>query len=189
MRTTLLAQQCDVVVFGNSRGFSSDVFITDTARLLVIPSASELLNLYLDVDVLPDALVGPSEYAVNHDSITSMKGVVEALRSEYKDKYDHLKVPFSTVISPAVDCEKQFNPALYSMTSVLARGGCEDVSSLRGEASPCFSVGFVARLSPGEISYFVFNSMIESVSQRRVPVCSCWRPTSCFRCIPSRVSS
>jgi hypothetical protein len=146
MRTTLMAHRCDVAVFGNSRGFSSDVFITDTARLLGIPSASELLNLYLDVDVLPDALVGPSEYAVHHDSITSMRGVVEALRSEHNDRYDYLKAPSSTVISPAVDCEEQFNPARYPRPGGLARGGCEDFSD---EANHCFTVGFVARLSPG----------------------------------------
>ena len=45
------------MVYGNSRGFSSDVLITDVCGLLGYPTVTELLNLFADTRVLADAVV------------------------------------------------------------------------------------------------------------------------------------
>ena len=62
-------EKCDVVVYGNNRGFSSDVFLVHAARMAGVPLVGELLNLYVHRDVVPDVLVGPSHYSVEHESI------------------------------------------------------------------------------------------------------------------------
>lgn len=63
---------CNVIVYGNNRGFSSDVLITDTGKLLSIPTVAELLNLYVDPTVLPDVIVAPSTYAIEHESVRNI---------------------------------------------------------------------------------------------------------------------
>ena len=64
----LRRQRCDVLVFGNSRGFSSNVVLTDAARLLGLPSVAELVNLHLHPDIVPAAIVAPSSFALTHRS-------------------------------------------------------------------------------------------------------------------------
>ena len=62
----LRRQRCDVLVFGNSRGFSSNVILTDAARLLGLPAVAELVNLHLHPDIVPSVLVAPSTFALTH---------------------------------------------------------------------------------------------------------------------------
>lgn len=165
MRDLLLAQKCDVVVFGNSRGFSSDVFITDTARILGIPTVTELLNLYLDLAVLPDVVVGPSTYAVRHHSVQSVVDKVKFLQNSSDNWIDRSFLPLAPisvqVIAPSVDSFGKFDRTLYSATPADSKfGGCNGLvvrhghDGIRAEEAgsdhrPCFAVGFMARLAPG----------------------------------------
>lgn len=153
---TLKREKCDVVVYGNARGFSSDVFIVDVAGLLGIPTVTELLNLYLDIDTIPDAVVAPSTYAVEHESISTLEDYISTHRRRSPGVYDHIKVPLRTIIPPSVDAKVRFNPRLYPTSPSPNRyqHGCEnaviysDGATEREGHSPCVSIGFVARLSP-----------------------------------------
>ena len=62
--TDQLSENCDLMVYGNSRGFSSDVLITDVCGLLGYPTATELLNLFADTRVLADAVVRAVVYSI-----------------------------------------------------------------------------------------------------------------------------
>ena len=59
MRDHLLEARCDVVVFGNNRGLTSDIIITETARSLGIPTVIELMNLFVTPRFHPDFLIAP----------------------------------------------------------------------------------------------------------------------------------
>jgi len=65
--------ECDVVVYGNTRGYNADVLIADVASLLSVPTVAELLNLFVHADTAPDVLVGPSAYAVRHESVAYLR--------------------------------------------------------------------------------------------------------------------
>lgn len=93
------ALNCDVIVYGNNRGFSSDILITDTARSLGIPTIAELLNLFIDPYIVPDVVVGPSTYAVQHESVVSS---IAACLTTSATPREH---PVVVVIPPAVDTE------------------------------------------------------------------------------------
>ncbi|RYH01321.1 hypothetical protein EON65_48450, partial [archaeon] len=69
VRSLFQQEACDVIVYGNSRGFSTDFFITDVARSLGMRSVMELQNLFPDVSIPPDLIVGPSQYALQHESV------------------------------------------------------------------------------------------------------------------------
>ena len=63
-------EKCQVTVYGNNRGFSSDSLLVHASRIAGVPTVGELLNLFVDSEAVPDVIVGPSHYAVEHDSIT-----------------------------------------------------------------------------------------------------------------------
>ena len=65
--------ECDVVVYGNTRGYNADVLIADVASLLSVPTVAELLNLFVHADTAPDVLVGPSAYSVRHESVAYLR--------------------------------------------------------------------------------------------------------------------
>jgi hypothetical protein len=71
MRTALVENACNLVVYGNNRGFNGDAVIVDTAALLDIPTMCELNNLYIHPEIIPTAIVGPSQFAITHPSIVS----------------------------------------------------------------------------------------------------------------------
>ena len=59
MRDHLLAARCDVVVYGNNRGLTSDIIITETARSMGVRTAIELMNLFVTPKYHPDFLIAP----------------------------------------------------------------------------------------------------------------------------------
>ena len=64
-----MEQSCDIIVYGNSRGYGFEVLLVDAANMLHIPSVTELVNLYIDSDILPTVIISPSHYALTHKSI------------------------------------------------------------------------------------------------------------------------
>jgi hypothetical protein len=143
MRNAMVSHGCQVVVYGNTQGFSSDVVVTDTARVLGLPTVAELLNLHLHPLVLPDVVVAPSHYALQHESVhnviqeNGIRGVV---------------------IPPSVDSQLFSRHAVHA-DKVYRHPACSPVLQLpvRPESVsahwPCAVIGFVARLSPGFSSF------------------------------------
>eukprot|EP01038_Epipyxis_sp_PR26KG_P012844 gene12844-17218_t len=132
MRDYLESTHCDVVTFGNSRGFSSDVLITDSTRIMGIPTIAELLNLYTDPNVLPNIIVSPSTYAIEHESISNIK------------HFSHLPnfhLPEFVIISPSVDTSR------FDLNNVVAPMR----HPLSCSTTACVNIGFMARLSPGKL--------------------------------------
>jgi glycosyltransferase involved in cell wall biosynthesis len=162
LRDALPPLGCSAIVYGNERGFSADVLVTDAARILGIPTVAELLNLYVHKDVLPTVLVAPSTFAVEHDSIQT------ALREKYSvpaPKKLGENSPRAVVIPPSVDT-RRFDPSIYRARKfppqsfveegVYAHPSCRTRGNIPLDASgrpvrPCIIVGFIARLSPGEL--------------------------------------
>lgn len=131
VRQVLLDLQCDIVVYGNNRGRSTDYLITDTARTLGIPSVTELVNLFMHEDVVPDVIVAPSHFALLHESVQKMLKASEM--------NDH-RPPVSVVISPAVDL-KHFQPPLLRNS----QKSCQVMNDASQRA--CVTVGFLGRVT------------------------------------------
>ena len=72
IRNAILEQSCDIIVYGNSRGYGFEVLLVDTSYILNIPSITELVNLYIEIDILPTVIIAPSHYALLHDSIQNV---------------------------------------------------------------------------------------------------------------------
>eukprot|EP00981_Chlorochromonas_danica_P003551 scaffold659_cov192-Ochromonas_danica.AAC.64 len=155
IESLLLHLSCDVVVFGNNRGYSTDFFITDVSRSLGIPTVAELLNLFVDKQVLPDVIVAPSLYALQHDSVQSS--------IQWSQSWSGWS-PLGVIIRPSVDLN-HFDSYYASSSSPSWNGDYSDSSSIRSSSrspacrvfletnrdnSPCFNFGFVARLSTSE---------------------------------------
>lgn len=121
--------QCDIVVYGNNRGFTSDVFITDSARLLNIPTVSELMNLYPHPYIIPSVFVGPSQYSIEHETVT--EAIEQFLLLPYTQSWNNSRI----VISPSVDTNL-FDPNIELKRKVSSN--CSD---------DFLSIGYVARLS------------------------------------------
>jgi hypothetical protein len=146
-------QPCGVVVYGNTRlegnEVGGDVVITDTARALGIPTVAELMNLFVSSHILPTAIVAPSSYALEHDSVQSVLGApAQAGGSTLRGAR---APPMGLVIAPAVDTVK-FDPARYqSMDGATAAPAYRHPAcTVQGLATtPCAVVGFIARLAPG----------------------------------------
>lgn len=164
-------ESCDLLVYGNSRGFGSDIMLVDGARLLGIPTVAELVNLYIDGEVLPSVVVAPSTYAAEHESIqnplrTQLQPRLSRVGQAVLNSSD-LTRSVVMVVPPSVDTE-YFHPNKFNQT--LSRDNCPVVKSLkferkeemlksnyweddwlnlveRGKNRPCFVVGFFARLS------------------------------------------
>lgn len=126
VRKVFASLQCDVVVYGNSRGFGSDFFITDVARAMGIPTATELLNLFMDPAVVPDVVIAPSLYALQHE---------QAMLAQPHP-------PVSVVVSPAVDMNH-----FYPSTAPRRSLNCK---ALNSDINPCINIGFMGRLSIGK---------------------------------------
>jgi hypothetical protein len=163
-----ITNDCDIAVYGNARGYNTDVFINDAARYLRIPTVTELLNLFLEADILPDAIIAPSHHSLLHESI---QGPIEK-----KVKETGLR-PMGFVIAPSMDPD-HFNPEPYRLqTPLLPPKNCEveigdsfrtrisleDFQNSFYKHSPCVLIGFVARISGGIIlsclSQFNFCSL------------------------------
>lgn len=160
LRDALPPLSCTAIVYGNERGFSADVLVTDAARILGIPTVAELLNLYVHRDVLPTVMVAPSTFAVEHESIQSVlreSFAVPSSRVIGEDK------PLAVVIPPGVDTAR-FDPAIYRKRQVPSgsyvgegvyshpacrAGGKTPLGDDGKPLKPCVVIGFVARLSPG----------------------------------------
>ncbi|RYG64405.1 glycosyltransferase, partial [archaeon] len=140
IRALLLQHQCDVVVYGASTVLNSD------ARSLGMRSVMELQNLFPDVSIPPDLIVGPSQYALQHES------VVHLLQGS--------AITMGLVIQPAVDSQHFQPPLLGSQASwsplhsrlpecqVTFQGMDEGtMHSLQNSQLPCITIGFVGRLS------------------------------------------
>lgn len=54
------------------RGYSYNVLLRNTARVLGIPTVSELLNLFPEPATVADVTVAPSTYAALHDSVVTV---------------------------------------------------------------------------------------------------------------------
>lgn len=161
LREALPLHHCSVLVYGNERGFSPDVLVTDAARILNIPTAAELLNLFVDKDVVPTVLVAPSTYAVEHETIQAV------LNIPTHDAQRHplaVQRPFAVVIPPSVDFvafhperfaeNRAQNPVVYQHPACKAVGYVYAVSD--GPSAPCTVIAFIARLAPGENYYSTF---------------------------------
>jgi hypothetical protein len=68
----IMEQSCDIIVYGNSRGYGFEVLLVDISYILNIPSITELVNLYIEIDILPTVIIAPSHYALLHDSIQNV---------------------------------------------------------------------------------------------------------------------
>ena len=147
MRTHFRNEMCDIVVYGNSRGLSSNMLITDTARALGIPTVSELLNLFINPGTIPRAVVGPSMYSVEHEreSLSKTKIMmtdadVTHRRKQCAKETDEV---MTVIIPPSVDTNR-FDPDKIEEKDIVYHPHCI------GRMMPtehCFTIGFVARLS------------------------------------------
>jgi hypothetical protein len=156
MKRILIDNECHVIVYGNGRGFNTDVFITDVAKVLGIPSITELLNLYLDDRAIPDIIVGPSLHSLKHQTIQQ-----PVIINQASNGYSVL--PLQVVISPSVN-QEVFSPVAAKITSasLLKAKSCSLYNNFtlpfqltkEGDVFikhyPCILVGFVGRLSIGD---------------------------------------
>jgi len=134
----LQSENCDQIIYGNSRDFSFNVIITDTARLLGIPSIAELVNVHLHPEIVPTVIVGPSHFAIEH------KSVVDTLHS------GHFNTT-TVIISPGVDLEL-FDPVRVEELTAFNELGvklCGETTNDRFGLIPCVLIGFIGRLQPG----------------------------------------
>lgn len=81
---------CDVVVFGNSRGLTADVFLVDLAARLHVPTVAELVNLFLHRFIVPDVVVAPSHYALRHASVAHALRPIDATDDDAADAAEAL---------------------------------------------------------------------------------------------------
>ena len=85
---------CDVIVYRNNREFSMDSLMIDTAKLLYIPIIVELQSLYPNNLTIPDIIIGPSHYAIAHESILNLLETA---------KQSNQTIPQRFIISPGID--------------------------------------------------------------------------------------
>ena len=155
MRDHVIEEACDIVVYGNSRGYSSNVLITDTTRAMGIPSVTELLNLFVDPGLMPTAVVGPSVYSIEHEhdvlfpsnnhnhtqSQGQGQGQSQGQSQGQGQGQNHPPPDVRTVvIAPSVDLAR-FNPDSIPPDLVIKHPHCMQLPQ------PCFHVGFIARMS------------------------------------------
>jgi len=121
------------------RGFSSDVFITDVSSLLLRPTVTELLNLFAHPAVLPDAVVAPSTFALQHLSVQNLRKEVLRVMG---------RALVTAVISPGVDVNQFFNRVRYRQEEHM-----QQLEDLMGGRRRLQTVGFVGRLAPGALLF------------------------------------
>lgn len=125
-RTKIGAVGCNLMVYGSNRGFSNDALIVLMGRALNIPTVSELLNLFADPDNLPNAIIGPSHYAVFHDSIVGLLEPTSGVQVE--------------VIPPGIDLQRFDMNMRFEAAMRWSYPGCT-------ADEECIVVGFMARFS------------------------------------------
>lgn len=120
--------RCDLMVYGSNRGFSNDALIVLLARELGIPSASELLNLFADAANVPNAIIGPSHYAIYHESIEALHDLTSKVLLE--------------VVPPGVDLKRfDINLRSDSNSRKWKHPKCQD------HVASCIVIGFMARVT------------------------------------------
>jgi len=165
IQNTLSSLYCDLLIYGNARDFNSDVLLIDTAKSLQIPIITELLNLFLDVELLPHVVIAPSTYAAEHHSIISVSQPISNLDEV---PYNH---PFTIIIPPSIDTNR-FRPYddahdhthddenHLNATPPYHHPSCNIISSPidadyhlihHHHHFPCVVIGFIARLAPGTV--------------------------------------
>ena len=156
IKRTLKSVQCDLLIYGNARDFNSDVLLIDTAKSLSIPVITELLNLFIDSELLPHVIIAPSTYAAEHDSISSVSQPINTL-DQHPSHHHH---PFTIIIPPSVDTNRfrpyddMFGDGLTS-TPPYHHPSCNIISNSIYQPPPphhhhpCVVIGFIARLAPG----------------------------------------
>lgn len=154
IKRTLTSLQCDLLIYGNARDFNSDVLLIDTAKSLSIPIITELLNLFIDSELLPHVIIAPSSYAAEHDSIISISQPINTL----DEVPSHQHHPFTIVIPPSVDTNRfrphdDMNNDGLNATPAYHHPSCKVISNsiIRPfhHHHPCVVIGFIARLAPG----------------------------------------
>lgn len=169
MKNSMVELGCDVIVYGNTKGFSGDVLIRDTARAVGLPSVSELTSIHLDGDMLPDVVVAPSTFAIEHDSVygevtrATVRNDSNSSGSANVTTAGGMRPVRLIVIAPGVD-ESMFSRSAVR-DPIQPHRDCVAIvaanSRVRGSVPPinpstthnglrCFVVGFVARLAPGK---------------------------------------
>ncbi len=177
IRNALQNFACDITVNGNVRGVTADFFITKSARSLGIPSVSELLNLFVDAAASPDVIVGPSEFAVEHPSVswlrTARNGSNQCLSTapalpllpEVSEMglqlQRHACGPLTAVVPPGVNVH-MFDPDRTDL--VLSNSFVARVPECK--FPNCLTVGFLARLS-GEKNPGLFLQAAHAILQQR----------------------
>ena len=168
---------CDVVVYGNDRGFNADVLLRDTAFAMDIPTAVELLNLFIDPNMLPTALIAPSHYAGQHESILDSIQAAQSTTNRHSSssrggawKEVVTPLPLIEVIPPSVDMTKfnktnlLENAAAHHAAAINYHKDCVSINEFNkkyppnnasrhgtaaaGEMRDCIHIGFIARLAP-----------------------------------------
>jgi glycosyltransferase involved in cell wall biosynthesis len=150
------ACECSVLVYGNDRGFNSDVLLRDSARIVKIPAVAELLNLFMSSEMVPDVVVAPSLYAYNHESIAA--------------HWRNPSGPKVYIIPPGVDAARKFNRELIAKDDIVhPHADCESINKFvdhvskasQGDASlqRCFHIAFIARLaSEKNVGLFIMTA-------------------------------
>ena len=143
MRDHILEEKCEIIVYGNERGPSSNMLITDTAKSLGIPTVSELLNLFIGPNTVPTAIVGPSVYSIEHESEMIMNSAVLEYVNGNLTQRQKMK---AAVIPPSVDTIR-FNPNNVKDEDVIYHPLCQSLK-LSNINAECLTIGFFARLAP-----------------------------------------
>ena len=142
MRTHMKNEKCSIVVYGNGRGSSSNLLITDTARTLGIPTVTELVNPFISPDAVPTAVVGPSMYSIEHERKILTQNHPSDIAGNLISGNEGIKF---VIIPPSVDIDR-FNSDRIKEVDVIYHPHCQNIRK-HNILSDCFTVGFIARLS------------------------------------------
>ena len=166
IKRTLKSLQCDLLIYGNARDFNSDVLLIDTAKSLSIPVITELLNLFIDSELLPHVIIAPSIYAAEHDSISSVSQPINTLDG-HPSHHHH---PFTIIIPPSVDTSR-FRPNMFddgfTSTPPYHHPSCNIISNSMNHTHhhhPCVVIGFIARLAPGIMISLIYSIICSTIS-------------------------
>lgn len=162
----LKEEACGIVVYGNNRGYGGDVLLIEMARELGIPTVAELLNLFIHPEVVPTVIVGPSTFAVEHESILALFDVSNGAARTTR----RIPPPLIAVIPPAVDAERYYpwdgdttcsannngncnRDLKINHSNIILHPGClQNIQNKNNYDNsppwrPCFVIGFVGRLA------------------------------------------
>ena len=133
---------------------------------LNIPTAVELLNLFMDPNQLPSAIIAPSHYAKQHESIqNAIKTDTTSSDSDHQkssfpsvilrvippsvdvNKFDGQHIPSDSIINPHKECVhiNNFNKIVASQKTLNQN---QSVVPSPQSMQHCFNIGFIARLAP-----------------------------------------